>query len=333
VSGKYDIILTEDVDGGAMTVFSERDVRSRVDRSSAFTLLDSRVTPGCAMDALLAREIARASLFRAAPATDEGSARAETEYLATIAAPCRAAPDAPQLDFQAHPNRAVIDTWADSPRLGASFDRGAALLFRWLDAFALEPGGIVRAMWALSPTMTPLAAWRWTNEPDSFDVLRASFKNALADGTNFDDALLDFAIARGTWDDAPRARLDWEIDWPSRPRRLASPVGVAPTGAAYVAIRRAGAPPGSHLRFEAAWEQHARMRWAVVKLDATGRPVSRVVVSSPDRATDAQVTIVDLDGAASILVVGANVGDFEYPFDPDDEEWEPHGWLLTVAAE
>jgi hypothetical protein len=336
-TGKYDVVLADDVEGSAATLLSERDVRSRVDRASAFTLLDARVAPGCSMDALLARESARASLLRAAPATDEGSARAETVHLAELAFPCATGPSAPELDFQTHPERAVIDTWTEAPRVGASFDRGAALFFRWIDAFADQPGGIVRAMWALSPTITPLGAWRWVNEPDGWDVLRTSFKNVLADGSSFDDALLDFAIARATWDGAPRARTDWDIDWPDRPRRLASPVGVAPTGAAYVTIRRGGAAPDARLRLEVAWEQHARMRWAVAKLDAGGKLMSRVVVGSPDRATEAQMTVVDVGvdagEAATLLVVGVSLGDFAYPLDPDDETWEPHGWLLTVGGE
>jgi hypothetical protein len=321
------------VEGSAATILSERDVRSRVDRASAFTLLDASIPPGCRMDSLLAREIARASLMRAAPATDEGSARAETTYLAELSVPCAAAPSAQELDFQAHPERVLVETWTDAPRFGLSFDRGAALFFRWLDGFAVDPGGIVRATWALSPTMTPIGAWRWTDEPDGFDVLRATFKNALGDGTSFDDVLLEFAVARATWETAPRARIDWEIDWPAKPRRLASPVPVAPTGASYIVVRREGALAGSRLRLEAAWEQHARMRWAAVKLDASGRRLSQVIVGSPDRATEAQTTVVDLDQAASVLVVGVNVGDFSYPFDPDDETWEPHGWLLSVGAE
>jgi hypothetical protein len=335
-TGKYEVLLAADVEGSAATLLSERDVRSRVDRASAFTLLDARVAAGCAMDALLVREIARATLYRTAPATDEGSARAETAHLAQLAVPCAAVVSAPELDFQAHPERTLIDTWTDAPLTGLSFDWGAALFFRWLDSFAARPGGIIRAMWALSPTVTPLGASRWQNEPDGWDVLRASFKNVLADGTTFDDALLDFAIARATWDSAPRARVDWEIDWPEEPRRLASPASVAPTGAAYVAIRRASAPPiqgGARLRVEAEWEQHARMRWAVAKLDAGGKLLSRVIVGSPDRATGAQMTVVDADQAATLLVVGVSLGDSAYPFDPDDETWEPHGWLLTVGAE
>jgi hypothetical protein len=75
------------------------------------------------------------------------------------------------------------------------------------------------------------------------------------------------------------------------------------------------------------------MRWAVVKRDAAGREISHLLVPVAERATEAQVSVVDLDGADSLLIVGANAGDAAYPFDPDDAIWEPHGWLLTLAAE
>jgi hypothetical protein len=43
--------------------------------------------------------------------------------------------------------------------------------------------------------------------------------------------------------------------------------------------------------------------------------------------------VVDVDRVASVLLVGVNVGDPLYPFDPDDAVWEPHGWTLTLASE
>jgi hypothetical protein len=45
------------------------------------------------------------------------------------------------------------------------------------------------------------------------------------------------------------------------------------------------------------------------------------------------MTLVDFDGVDRILLVGTNVGDPAYAFDPDEASWEPHSWLLTVAAE
>ena len=42
---------------------------------------------------------------------------------------------------------------------------------------------------------------------------------------------------------------------------------VAPTGASYVVVDHAAAPPGAKLRLEAEWEDYGRMRWVAVKLD------------------------------------------------------------------
>lgn len=348
----YDVYFADLGGRGAMTLFGERDVRSRVDRASAFTLLDNRVTRGCALDALVAREVARASLFRAAPATDEGTARAQTTYLAQLMVPCAMSETADGAAFfQSHPERGFADAWPESDaRAGAAFAAGASLFHGWLDySFGRAPGSLVRATWALAPTMTELSAFRWHNEPDSFDVLRETFKNSLSNGSTLDDLLLEFGVARaffGAADDgahypesrtlgeAARLRRDWEIEWPQKPRRLSSPAaGLAPLGMTCIAMKRDGAARGARLRVEAAWEQHAKMKWAVVKLDARGKEIGHLVVPSHDRAVEAQMTVVDLDDVASLLLIGVATGDGLYPFDPDDEAWEPHGWLLTVASE
>src|ERR1700733_9161372 len=74
---------------GARTALSIRDVRSRIDRASAFTTLDPRLR-GCSRDRAVAEELFRAILFRVAPAIDEGSARAQSGALASLVAPCAA---------------------------------------------------------------------------------------------------------------------------------------------------------------------------------------------------------------------------------------------------
>jgi hypothetical protein len=337
-------------------------VRSRFDRGRAFTTLDARARPGCVADRIVARELARASLYKVAPATDEGTARAQTSYLADLVVPCGAAIAADEAAaFQSHPERAVCDShagvtapvvhgWAVRPD-GASvlFAEGASLFWSRVDwAFGRSPGGIVAAAWALSPTMTPLGASRWTNEPDAFDVLRVSFANALSTKSTIDDLFLDVAIARafmGADDDrlhhpesralgnAARVSLDWTLPWPAKPVRVAPRAPVQPTGASYIIVHRDGAPAEARLRVEIAWEEHALFRWAFVKLDAEGRELGRIVIPTRERATEAQMTLADIGAADRILLVGANVGDPAYRFDPDDEVWEPHGWLVTLAAE
>jgi hypothetical protein len=328
-TGRYDIYLLPRVPGGSTTALDERDVRSSFDRASAFTLLDAKLT-GCARDEAIAREMARAILHRVKPSIDTGSALGQSTYLGRLMVPCAAGRLDDTAVFQAHPERALTDTLPEfEPEAGMAYARGAALFYAWMDSsFGAQPGGLVRALWSLSPTISEGA--RWKNQPSTYDVLRFSFKGALFTGSTIDDVYAGFGNARALVD-VP-VRSDWDIDWPQKPRRLGPREATAPSGTAYVMVRHAGAPPGARLRVEAAWEQHARMRWSVIKRDAAGRELARVPVASPDRGTEGQGTIVDLDATDSLLIVGVNVGDFETPFNPNDEVWEPHGWLLTVGA-
>jgi hypothetical protein len=344
MSGTYPLYFLDRAPMLAETLLSARDVHGGFDRASAFTLLDARLTAGCTLDALVAREIARAIAWRVVPATDRGTVGAQTAYLARLMVPCAMGTVDGVDAFQAHPERAIADA-----QIGDEFTRGAGLFYWWLDySFGSSPGVIVRALWSLSPTLTPVGALRWNNEPDAYDVLRTTFKNALMSESTIDDLWLDFAVARafmGDADDgeklpesrslgaAARVRRDWEVGWPDRPRTLASATGVAPTGAAYIAVDLHGAPPGARLRIEASWEEHAKMRWAVVKLDDAGHEKARIAIAAAERSTEAQMSVVDLEGVARILIVGTNTGDPLYPMDPDDEIWEPHGWMLTLASE
>ncbi|WP_394823405.1 hypothetical protein [Pendulispora albinea] len=325
----YDIYLTDRTPNDVLTAFDERDTLSRFDRASAFTLLDPRLT-GCARTQAVARGLLRAIAYRTTPGLDPAGGEAQTSYLAQLIAPCAAAEASALGTFQAHPERAIPDAWPEwSSEAGASFSRGAALFYDWMDgSFGQEPGSLVRAMWALSPRIAP------SREPDGFDVLRASFKNALSTGSTLDDLLSGFGVARALVPPVPMpVRMDWQIDWPAKPRRLAPRDPTAPTGSAYVVIRRGDAPKGARLRVEVSWEEHAKMRWVVVKRDPAGRELSRVPIASAERAIEAQGSIVDLDTVDSLLIVGTNTGDPFEPFDPDDAIWEPHGWRLTVAAE
>jgi hypothetical protein len=357
----YHVYLVERAAEPGATHVSARDVRSRIDRARTFTLLDANVRAGCELDALVAREIARAVLARVAPATAEGVARAQTTYLAQLMVPCAFGLAAASAQvFQARPERAVCDarvfevgTSADEPRLpsaaGDAFMDGAALFWGRIDwAFGRAPASIVMASWALAPTTTEVGAKRWHDEPDAFDVLRVSFKNALSTGSTLDDLLLDAAVARAfmgasddglhqlptrTLGDGARVPFDWELPWPTKPKRVAPRASVYPSGASYLMIHRDGAAKGSRLRVEIAWEEHALFRWAFVKLDARGRELGRVPIPTRERATETQMTLVDLDNVDRILLVGVNAGDPSYRFDPDDEIWEPHAWLVTLAAE
>jgi len=351
-TGAFDVYL---VDGtlGAEAVLSERDGVASFDRGRAFLRVDPGLE-GCALDASLARETTRAILWRTAPATDPATARAETAYLARLMTPC--ALEAPGgIDaFQSHPEASVTGSLRGSspdvlPGAPTTYAEGASLFYWWLDdRFGNSPGGVVRALWALTPTLTPIGSPAWASHPNGFDVLRASFKDALGTGSTLDDLFLDFAVARafvGATSDAegmPETRAlglagglthAWDVDWPKTPRALASGRAVEPTGAAYVVVDCGAAPKGGRLRFEAEWEEHAKMRWAVLKLDAAGHERAVVAVPGPERGTAAQLTVVDLDGVARLLFVGTETGDPLGAFDPSDDTPEPHGWVVSVAAE
>lgn len=305
-----------------------RDPVARFDRASSFGLV-GRALGGCSMRLAVARAIARGALWRAAPATDEGSAIAESEVVARLATAC-AAPEQNEdaAVFQDEPERTVIAVQPPGPD---AFNRGASLFFQWLDrGFGTQPGSIVEGLWALAPTKTPAGAARWAASPTGFDVLRVSLGGVLGTDSDLDDVFLQFAIDRATA--SPPPRLAWRVPWPAQARRFASPEPVAPTGASYVWIEHAGAPSGASLRLEATWEDYARMRWAVVKVDASGHAMAVVPISTQRLATRAAMTVELLDGVDHLVVVGTEVGSTEHPFDPDQGWWEPHGWLLTIQA-
>ena len=325
VDGAWHVYLVDDVPGGGRAVLDTCDPRSHHDRCGSFGLVDRATPTGCALDLALARAWASAALLRAVPATDEASARAQTEALARLAVPC-ADPWQDTVEFQSHPERALAD-----PSSGA-FDRGASTFYEWLDAtFARSAGGLLRGLWALAPTRTPPGTWRWSAAPTGYDVLRESLKGALSTDSTIDDVFVAFAVERARA--TPSVRLAWHIPWPEQARRLASPVPVFPTGSSYLLVDHAGAPPGAKLRLEAQWEDYGRMRWVVVKLDARGQTMAEVPVTSLQRATRASLTVESLEGVDRLLIVGVNVGSTEHPFDPDQGEWEPHGWLLTLEGQ
>ncbi len=350
----YPIYIVRGAREAGETLVAARDVRSRIDRTRSLTVLaEEAVTQtACARDALIAREIAHAFMFRAAPATAEAIARSQTTYLAQLMVPCALGFDGADdaRAFQTRPERTICEAEQGPPdAVSDRFRSGAALFWRRIDwAYGRGPGSILTAAWALAPTTTPALAERWHDEPDAFDVLRVSFKGALSTKSTLHDLLLDTAIARAfmgsdddglhapetrTLGDAARITADWNLPWPKKPRRVAPRAPVAPTGASYLFVRLDGAPKNARLRVEIVWEEHALFRWAFVKLDTQARELGRIVIPTAERATSAQMTLTEADAADRILLVGVNVGDPAYGFDPDDEFWEPHGWLLTIAEE
>ena len=332
LDGVLPIVLADQVVGGGRATLHERDPRSRFDRGSAVAWVDGGLGAGCPLDLAVTRAIAEAIRLRASPATDAGSARAEVEAIVLLASPCGFEPGAGAYDteakaeFQRHPERTLVDPGYEA------FDRGTSMFFGWLDAtFAREPAGLLGALWSLAPTKTPAEAWRWSPTPTGFDVLGVSLRSSALEGASLEDLWVRFAVQRSRATPPPREA--WHVAWPERPRRLASPEPVSPTGASYVVVDHAGAPPGAKLRVEAEWEDYGRMRWVILKLDASGNAIATLPVTSLDRGTRTSMTVESLDDVDHFVVIGVNVGSTEHPFDPDQGEWEPHGWLLTLEAE
>jgi len=357
ITGAYDVYLVKGVATLADT-FADHDTSfGGFDRRSAYSVLDVTVADAkttldpdatCRRSILLRSELYRAFVMRASPAMDPGSARAMTTYLARLSLPCAASLDLGASAFQGHPDFAVMDADTVPDALdAASFARGAFLFHAWLDdTFGTTPGGFPVALLALTPTKSQTVAARFEAEPDAFDVLRASMKDALSTGSSFEDVLLAFAVARsffGSADDGIHlfesrpllanalVRKDWQIPWPSTPRRLSSPYALSPTGSSLVVVDTRDAPKGARLRVEIEWEEHAKMRWSAVKVDREGRKRAAIPIAAYDKAVEAQGTLTELDGVAWVYVVGVAVGEPFVPIDPDDGSWEPHGYLLTLA--
>jgi hypothetical protein len=347
-TGAYDVYLVPGFPLEADTAEGARTSFGGFDRTSAFSVLAAELR-GCALALRAAEQMARAIALRVAPGTDPPTARAQASYVARLVVPCAFGdPDGIELT-QAAPERALVDPFPELPeRLAHRAQRGGSLFWWWLDAtFGAEPGALVRGAWALAPTKSEAGASAWSGTPDAFDVLRTSFKGALRTGSTFDDLLLAFAVGRafaGARDDGfhfveaaslgTPASVDvhWSVPFPDKPRRLAGP-STAPTGATYVAVRTATAPPGARLRVELEWEEHAKMRWSALKLGSDGRVLAQVLIGAQERAVEAQATIAELDGVATVLLVGAAAGEPREPFDPHAGRWEPHAFLVTLAPE
>ncbi len=336
-TGAFDLYLVP-AETPSVTHIEERDPTAAFDRARGFSVVDAQIPPGCGRDLAIARAIAGGARLGVAPATDPTTMLAQIEHIARLGVPCAAVTGDAAATFQAHPSRALSDAWVGlDPSVGRLNGRGAWIFWEWLDrAHGIAPGAIVRALWALSPTTTPPGAPRWFNRPDTFDVLRASFAGFLPGAhTTVDDLYLDFAVAR-TFTDAEggAAAPDWDVPWPTRPVALAPREPLRPTGSMHVVVRTKDAPPGARLRVALMWEEHAKMRASLVRVDEHGKEIGRLQIAVAHRkVTDAATTLVDLAGAREVRVVVVNAGDPVFGFDPDDDVHEPHGLVVHLSTE
>ncbi len=347
-SGTYDVWLSRELEAPGATYLRERDLLGLRDRASAFSVVDARLH-GCSLDRALTRELFRAIVFRTSPATDDATARGEAAALTRLAVPCAlGAPDGAEL-LQAHPERGLYPPphrTTEGLRLRAG--DGAGLFFTWLDdRFAQSPGGMVRALMAMSTTRTPKDAAELLTDPDAFDVLRESLKGVLSSNSTLNDVMLAFAIARAdvghpaTSESAELGAIgaplapDFDLPWPApgAARSFTMSAGLSPTGMASLRVHHAGAPPGLRLRVEIRWEALAKLRWVALKLDASGAILQRLPFGVMEKGTECALSVGELDGTADILLVGTNVGSSDEPLDPESTPREAHGWVVSLGAE
>lgn len=363
-TGRFDVYLTASAEAPRAVVLA-RDPLAAIDRALTALVVGDGAESGCVHERDLAEALAAAALASVAPAVDPASQLSASAYLSTLLVSCSDALGGELFPFQARPSRSRFDAHAaelsyaplsplsEPERVehapSRRHARGSSLFWWWMERkHARAPGALVWTTWALAVTSSPRGAATWASEPDVLDVLEKGFEGRYFQGSSGRELAFDFAVARifmGTRDDglhlpesrtlgdAAALRFDWDIPWPSAPRRLAPRAPTYPLGASYVRVSTEGAPTGARLRFEIDWEEHAAMAWTVVRLDRSGRELGRIPVRARDRATEAALTVVDLAGTGSVVLVGVGNGDPFHRFDPDDAVWEPHGWLVTLAEE
>lgn len=208
-----------------------------------------------------------------------------------------------------------------------------------------RPGEAALSLYAQSRADDASTGLRWNNEPDLLDVLRHATGN---EPSRFADLALDFAIARAFLGDRSdglhhpdaawlgtfgRVRFDWNVSFSSLPRNLAALRPLEPLGSAYVWLDLAAAPPDTELGTSFSWEAPVRFRFSIVAVDAAGRELQRFDVPFFSSGTQVERTVRVPPGAAGLVFVALNLGGVsaDYPFDPDHEPWEPHGFELYVA--
>lgn len=324
--------------------FTAADIAPRPggwDRATSFSVLPPPSPgAGCAAAFTVAHALAHGIALRLDAGAEPGALSMTASYLASLAAPCAAVEIAAVDDFQRAPQRSFIAGDPDRP--------DGALLFPWFLDDALgrgNPGAVMTSLLAMAVQRTPPGSWTFHNEPDTFDVLRATLRDR---GTTLDQVLLDFAVARAfvgsrsdgahlgdveRFGDMGRVRFEWSVPYSSLPRRLAPGFAVESTGMTYLWVDTSDAPPGSELTFVADWELPAVFRWALVKVGKDGAERGRLDVAGLFGASHAERTVVGIDGLAGVLIAGVNAGsmDRSHPFDPDEQPATPHAYTATLV--
>lgn len=338
-SPALDVYLDPDADAPFVT----RDLvarRSAFDEASVFAVLAPPPRDaGCLFDFMMGQIISEAILARLDAGAAEGEVSMTSTYLASLVAPCGVAELEAVDDVQRAPERAITSGHPGRPD-------GQFLFPAYLDAAhgAGASGGVIAALFAVATQATKPGSWRFDNEPDLFDALRAVTKDRR---TSSGALLLDYAVSRafmGTRSDGAhqqdvarfgelgRVRFEWSVPYASLPRRLAPLRPIEPTGATYLWLDLEGASKDAELTFVADWELPVLFRWALLKIARDGSVRGRFDVAGIFGSHHAEKRLMNLgEDLAGLLVVGVNEGglDRANPFDPDEAPLEPHAYTVT----
>lgn len=326
-TGTFDVEL-HTLSGDPTSRDQEHLALSAIDRSVVKVQALPPHATGCEAATLAHQLILTGSMARTNPSMLGVIGQGLTRAIAATLSGCTLAQDHDGERPWAHPESSIFRNASN-----------AAYFFQWLDTYySKEPLAVLHDILALSPTQSPPYASTFTHEPDVFDVMKESFGNLKFKGSKFEDILIDFAVERALDPEAQGKGteghwVDWEVAWPSTPRRLLATRAVDPLGASLVKIRTAGRRPQAALRVEATWEFEAHFRWCAVMLDAQGKHLRRIVLTAPERAVDVQMSLRTLEDVAEVWLVAINLGDPKRPLDPDELATEPHKWTLTVGEE
>ncbi len=336
-STDFDLYLT--TGRGSRALVDPTPTTVGFDRAASFAIVDPAPSgPPCALESDVARVTAQAMLLGVDGGVHEGVLAAQSSFLAHTAAPCSALALEAIDRLQLRPDLAI----ASSP----ASELAGTMIFPWYldDAFGTgTPGAVMTALIATSSQLTVDGELFFDNEPDVFDALR---QVTLDRQMNLGELLVDYAVARAfmgnrsdgahmvdvDWlDRVGRVRFEWAVRYPELPRRVAPAFPLEPTGAGYVWLELTGAPSGAELTIVTDWEDTHAFQWAAVRLDEAGREVGRHLFGGKYGEVQAQLSLRDLSGTQSILVVGTHLGndDRSREYDPDRGAARPSGYTVT----
>ena len=280
------------------------------------------------------------------PAKRPAVRESHAAYLAELVAPCGTVTAELIDEFQAHPERALTPPGAAGSAVRHGTRRGTSTLRSAVGA----PGVVPAALGVISGQRTRAGSLRWDNEPDLYDALRSTLKARTPPSTHrrFLDRVRHCAALHGL----ARRRRPFPGDGLCRERgadsfrleravRFAAAPLVARTAHrsdrrhVHLDRPRRRAPQDASRVSQSNGKRRCRFGGRSCGSRADGTETSRVLVTAQQKATSAEKNLDALDGLSGVAVVGVNVGDLalDDPFDPDHAPYEPHSYVLTVAAE